>query len=127
MNNQRYSKAQASTGGDSPARGHMSAGLRAKLLCTGAVLTTCLLAAPGLAAAETAEAPAEPQTLTEVVVTAQHVKEDVQKTPIAMSVYDSKALKLAAIRDMEGLSAVAPDVNFSMTEGQPIITVRGMS
>lgn len=99
---------------------------RGRLLATAAALGACaLLARP--AAAETAAAPADATTLGEVVVTAQHVKENSQKTPIAISVYDNKVLKLAAIHDMEGLTAVAPDVNFTMTEGQPIIAVRGVS
>ena len=74
-----------------------------------------------------ATADAAGDELQEVVVTAEHVKEDVQKTPIAMSVYGSDFLKQEAVKDVQDLSAVAPDVNFSEAAGSPIITVRGIS
>jgi iron complex outermembrane recepter protein len=67
------------------------------------------------------------QTLQEVVVTAQHVEENLQRTPIAIDVYSSQALKDAAIISVEGLTTVAPNIEFSESEGQPVITIRGIS
>ena len=63
----------------------------------------------------------------EIVVTAQHRRENVQTTPIAVSVYNGQALRTAGITDLEGLTAVAPDTSFTETEGKPIITIRGIS
>jgi iron complex outermembrane receptor protein len=90
----------------------------------GITLALCLLAAR--AGAADAAAP-EPEALQEIVVTAQHKEENVQSTPIAMSVYTADAVKQNNIVDMAGLAAFAPDVNFSEAEGEPIITVRGIS
>jgi iron complex outermembrane receptor protein len=95
-------------------------------LGTGITLAVCLLAAARAASAAEAAAP-EPDALQEIVVTAQHKEENVQSTPIAMSVYTADAIKQNNIVDMAGLAAFAPDVNFSEAEGEPIITVRGIS
>src|SRR5579859_156014 len=65
--------------------------------------------------------------LAAVVVTAQRIKEDVQTTPIAISVYNGDVLKTAGITNLAALSSMAPDVNFATTEGQSIITIRGIS
>jgi len=64
---------------------------------------------------------------TEIVVTARHREESAQKTPIAMSVYDASALKTAGITDLTALTAFAPDVSISAQQGEPIITIRGIS
>jgi iron complex outermembrane receptor protein len=77
-------------------------------------------------------AAAEPGTgdteaLQEIVVTAQHKEENAQSTPIAMSVYSSDAVKQNNIVDIASLSTFAPDVNFSTSQGSPIVTIRGVS
>jgi iron complex outermembrane receptor protein len=79
--------------------------------------------------AQTAAASADTASagLAEIVVTAQHVKENAQTTPIAMSVYGGEALRRDAITDISGLSTVAPDVNFTNVQGEPIVTIRGIS
>ncbi len=77
-------------------------------------------AAPGTA-------PQAPDPIGEIVVTAQHIKENAQKTPIAMSVYSAAAVKENAITDISALSALAPDINFSSNQGSPTITIRGIS
>src|SRR5579862_9785155 len=99
---------------------------RACLTSSAALLAMgCWLVLPErLAAQTTGDADAG---LGEVVVTAQRVKEDVQGTPIAISVYSAEALKTAGITNMAALSATAPDVSFATTEGQSIITIRGIS
>lgn len=102
--------------------------LRAVLLASGAALCAGSLFAPACAGAtEAASAAASETTLGEVIVTAQHRAENVQHTPIAISVYDSQALKVAGITSIQDLSTIAPNVNFTVTEGQPILTVRGIS
>jgi iron complex outermembrane recepter protein len=92
----------------------------------GVMLTLCLLAVAPVATA--ADAPASgTDALQEIVVTAQHKEEDVQSTPIAMSVYTGDAVKENNIVDIASLSTFAPDVNFSTSQGSPIVTVRGVS
>jgi len=75
----------------------------------------------------TQQPPVAAQGLGEIVVTAQHVKENLQKIPIAMSVYNAAALRENAVTDIAGLSAIAPDINFSSNQGSPTITIRGIS
>jgi iron complex outermembrane recepter protein len=87
--------------------------------------TWCWLMLPEQVAAQAASEPAT--GLADVVVTAQRIKEDVQTTPIAISVYNADALKTAGITNLAGLTAMAPDVSFTTTEGQSIITIRGIS
>ncbi|MDR3483647.1 MAG: TonB-dependent receptor [Bradyrhizobium sp.] len=72
---------------------------------------------------------AQPATapLGEIVVTAEHFKSTAQKTAIALTVYNGDELKKAGIADLAALSAIAPDLGFNVTEGKPIITIRGIS
>ena len=60
------------------------------------VAVGCLIgSSPGVAAvasAGTAAAESSPGALTEIVITAEHIKEDAQTTPIAMSVFGSEEL-----------------------------------
>ncbi len=87
--------------------------------------TCCWLMLPEQVVAQAAGDPSA--ALAEVTVTAQRVKEDVQSTPIAISVYNGDALKMAGITNLAALTATAPDVSFTTTEGQSIITIRGIS
>jgi iron complex outermembrane receptor protein len=86
-------------------------------------LMLCTAANPSAASA----ADADGEALQEIVVTAQHKEENVQSTPIAMSVYTGDAVKQNNIVDIASLAAFAPDVNFSTSEGSAIVTVRGIS
>ena len=101
------------------------------LALVGALATASAASAQAAATASAAPAPtgqdASGGALEEVVVTAQHVKEDVQKTPIAMSVYNGSALKDVGVTNINALSTIAPDLNFSVAEGEPVLTVRGIS
>jgi iron complex outermembrane recepter protein len=92
----------------------------------GVISPLCLLAIAPMVTAADAPTP-DTGALQEIVVTAQHKEENVQSTPIAMSVYTGDAVKENNIVDISGLSTFAPDVNFSMSEGSPIVTVRGVS
>lgn len=123
-----------------PAAGHQQFScvrrfVRARMPALVVGLSSLLLSPGALLAAQSASAGDNPSqttsdttgTLQQVVVTATHVVTNVQKTAIAMSVYGSDFLKREAVTDIQGLSAVAPDVNFSEGSGSPIITVRGIS
>ena len=92
------------------------------------IVSAGVLLSIGAAVAHADNTPSDAETgLADVVVTAQRVKEDVQTTPIAISVYNADALKTAGITNLAGLTAMAPDVSFTTTEGQSIITIRGIS
>lgn len=100
--------------------------LRIGLASCAALLSACCWSLFPQSAA--AEVPGEfGSALTEVVVTAQHLQENVQTTPIAISVYNGGALQTVGINNLASLSAVAPDINFATTEGQSIVTIRGIS
>ena len=77
--------------------------------------------------AATATAPAPADGLGDIVVTAEHVKNNAQTTAIALSVIKGDDLKAAGIADLSALSAMAPDLGFAQTEGKPMITIRGIS
>lgn len=62
-----------------------------------------------------------------VVVTAEHFHENEESTAIAMSVMSGSSLQSQGVTDMKSLTAVAPDVNFTITQGNPILTMRGVS
>lgn len=79
-------------------------------------------AAETAAASESGGAP-----IADIVVTARHTTENVQKTPIAIAVYGGDKLKQNGVTDLTSLAALAPDINITVTEGQPIIAVRGIS
>ncbi len=91
-------------------------------------------ASPALAASDTAQgseatadASGSSEKLNEIIVTSEHVETDVQKLTSAVSVYGGDALRKANITDMSALSAVSPNVNFAITEGKSIVTIRGIS
>ena len=67
----------------------------------GVILTLCLLAITPVVTAADAPAP-DTGALQEIVVTAQHKEENVQSTPIAMSVYTGDAVKENNIVDIAG-------------------------
>lgn len=66
-------------------------------------------------------------SLQTVVVTAEHFRENEETTAIAMSVMSGSSLQSQGVTDMKSLSAIAPDVNFTITQGDPILTMRGVS
>lgn len=108
------------------AKADLVAGLRGHLLSGGALLCALpLMSLPGQAWAQAANPGAT--TLEEVVVTAQHRKENAQTTPIAMSVYGGDALSRAGVTNIAALAVVAPDVSLTTSEGQSVITIRGIS
>ena len=95
-------------------------------------IRTWLLAGAGAAAltsgARAAEAPADNTTLTEVVVTAQHREEDVQKVPIPISAVDGAVLEKQGVTGFKELGLRVPSLRFGsgVTGGENVITMRGL-
>jgi len=83
--------------------------------------------AGGAHAQETALAEG-PAQLEEIVVTAQRRSESLQQVPIAASVLDSDRLDRAGVRDLDDLTRVVPNVNFTGPFGasSPQATIRGV-
>ena len=98
---------------------------------TSALLAAMLIWASPNAHAQQAAAPDagadQSYALQEVVVTAQHIREDAQKTPIAMTVFGADELKRNAVTNIQDLSAIASDINFTDVQGAPVLTMRGIS
>lgn len=67
------------------------------------------------------------QELEEVVVTALRVESNAQRTPIAMDVLNSDALKDQGITNVTALAAVSPSVNVTGYGGGTVVTMRGIS
>jgi iron complex outermembrane receptor protein len=87
-----------------------------------------LLFAAQSASAQTVAANAPVGTLTEVVVTAEKVEGNVQKTPIAIDVYGGQQLQSQGVHDINGLMNIAPAVNVTgNTGGGTVVTIRGIS
>ena len=104
--------------------------LAATLTVAGAASAQAQAAAPAAqtqAGAPTGQTQAAAPALEEIVVTAEHVTENAQTTPITMSVYSGKSLKSLDVTSINSLSTIAPDLNFSVAEGEPVLTVRGIS
>ena len=98
----------------------------------GLATALAISAAPSFSAvAQSAATPAESSSsgdaLAEVVVTAQHVQENAQTTPISMEVMTTDTLRQNQVTDLQGLANFSPDVNFTQSAGSPIITLRGVS
>jgi iron complex outermembrane receptor protein len=86
-----------------------------------ATLTYCMSSSAQEARTPTAE------ELETVIVTAQKYSEDVQKTPIAMNVYQPSELAAAGVSNLQTLSILAPSLNYAENGGQVYLTVRGVS
>lgn len=65
--------------------------------------------------------------LTEIIVTAQKVVSTAQRTPIAMSVFDSQSLTENGIGNVNALANIAPTLNIAQNNQSSIITIRGVS
>jgi iron complex outermembrane recepter protein len=65
--------------------------------------------------------------LAEIVVTAQKRREDVQKVPIAISAFDSKALAAKGVGDPQALQYAVPGLVYSASStGVGLVTLRGI-
>ncbi|WP_414901828.1 TonB-dependent receptor [Sphingomonas flavalba] len=63
----------------------------------------------------------------EIVVTAERRETTVQKTPIAISVLDSDAIRRNGVNSLIDLSSLTPSLNFAQNSVNTIITIRGVS
>jgi iron complex outermembrane receptor protein len=102
--------------------------MQAKLPALGATLFTCgLLGATGPArAADPADATAEPAAqngVTEVIVTAQRVKQSLQKTAVAVTAVSEDRLIEQGVKSVVDVAALVPSLQVSQT-GQ--IALRGV-
>lgn len=69
-----------------------------------------------------------PQTVEEVVVTANHQTSTANKVPMAISAVTDKALETEGIKDVEDLSRTVPAMTYRVSGGDndPVITLRGI-
>lgn len=66
-------------------------------------------------------------TLGEVIVTAERVESNVQRTAISIEVMDSDAIKESGLNNITQLSTLSPSVSVTGFGGGTVITVRGIS
>jgi iron complex outermembrane receptor protein len=97
------------------------------------LLTSCAMAAAvGASGGALAQAPAapattnEPESLAEVVVTAQNRAQNVQEVPIRIDVINAEQLADAGFSDANDLSKVAPVAMIQQDQGSVRVTVRGV-
>ena len=69
----------------------------------------------------------ESDTLSEIIVTAERVQENAQKTPISMSVYNRKEIQNEEIHDIQSLTRVDPSINISTQTGSAYVAIRGIA
>ena len=82
-------------------------------LLVGVAAGALLAAAP--ATADTG--PAKDPDLDEIVVTATHREEDIQKVPITITAYTQEAMDDLGVRSMDDLARLTPEVQFTHTSG----------
>jgi iron complex outermembrane receptor protein len=100
--------------------------LRALLL--GAALTPIATAALAQSATPAPDAkPAKTTTLTEVVVTANRVSTNAQKTAVALTVYSKDALESAGVTSVQDLQTIDPSINVTSGNGAAYVAVRGIA
>jgi len=92
-----------------------------------AVLGSLVLVQSAAVYAQDADTGADQGGLQEVVVTAEKRPSIEQKTAIAMSVLDSKALERNGVASVADLGGLAPSVSFATSNATSIITIRGIS
>jgi len=99
----------------------------------GGTAAVCLLAVmaagPLPAQADSERAAAEDAEIEEVIVTARRRSENLQEIADAITVFDQAAIEDAAIRRMNDVAALTPNLRFSDDQevGQSTITIRGVT
>ncbi len=83
-----------------------------------AAAVSAILAGAPLAHAQQAETPEETGGLTEVVVTAQKVTENVQSVPVSIQVLSSQKIEELAITNLDDYVKYMPSVAYSRGQGQ---------
>jgi iron complex outermembrane receptor protein len=81
-----------------------------------------------MTAPASAQSAADPQvTLQQVIVTAQKRKEDLQKTPVAVSVVSAGTMDRLQISDVSTLVEAVPGLQYSFSYSNPQLTIRGLT
>jgi iron complex outermembrane receptor protein len=75
----------------------------------------------------TAAAAAEPDSLAEIVVTAEKTETSAQKTPISLAVYSGQDLVDRGVNNIADLVAADSSMTLTYSTGMPIIAIRGVS
>ncbi len=65
--------------------------------------------------------------ISDIVVTAEKREASVQKTAIAITAFDQKALEDNGVSTLEDIAAIAPGVGIAKNSANVIISVRGVS
>jgi outer membrane receptor protein involved in Fe transport len=91
-------------------------------------IASALLAGSGSALAQQAGAPAESDSLEEIVVTAQKRSENMQSVPISMEALDTKRLEELHVTDLDSVAKYLPSLSFqTLGPSQAQIYFRGMT
>ncbi|RYF23752.1 MAG: hypothetical protein EOO77_01525 [Oxalobacteraceae bacterium] len=67
------------------------------------------------------------QGLADIVVTANRVSTNSQKTPIALTVYSAASLQDAGVHSVQALQTIDPSVNVTNTSGASYVAIRGIA
>lgn len=82
---------------------------------------------PALAQSAGDQTQSQPATLQQVIVTAQKRKEDLQKTPVDVSVVSASTMARLQINDISTLVAAVPGLQYSFSYSNPQLTIRGLT
>ncbi|CAN5153937.1 TonB-dependent receptor [soil metagenome] len=91
-----------------------------------AAVSTMVLAF-SIAAPAMAQDSASGDGLEEIVVTAEKRETTAQKTAVAMTVFDAKALQRNGVQSLQDLSKLAPGVSLGQNSANVIVAIRGVS
>ncbi|HEY2659418.1 MAG TPA: TonB-dependent receptor [Caulobacteraceae bacterium] len=89
-------------------------------------ISAALALSGGLAQAQTKPAP---ESIGEIVVTAQKRSEDIQKVPISIQAFSAKQIQNLGVKSSADLGQITPNVDIALPAGpgnQPIIAIRGI-
>jgi len=109
---------------------HMSQSGRWRSRLMSSLALWALFSAAGSAQTQQREGLASAETqLQEIVVTAQHRREDVQAVPISIQTISGQALAALGVKSSTDLAQYTPNVEIALPNGegnQPIIAIRGI-
>jgi iron complex outermembrane receptor protein len=91
--------------------------------------TTAMALVLGMGGAAHAQTAAKPETIGEIVVTAQKRSEDIQKVPISIQAFSAKQIENLGVKSSADLGQITPNVDIALPAGagnQPLIAIRGI-
>lgn len=107
-----------------------AAGARSPALVAASLTISLAVAVPGVAIASSRNAPAavnDSATLKTVIVTAERIRSNAQKTPVSMEVYSQSQLQSKGVINFRSLTESDPSLNFSSGDGaEGNVTMRGI-